>query len=403
MKKLRKTWRFAMKGVDLSIITAFMLLSLIGVVMIYSASMVAASKGSLTGGIPVSSHHFMQRQMLYLILGLGILLFSLFIKIDIFKNAKVQQLMLFGTFALLILTLLIGKEINGSKNWLNLGFFNLQSSELLKLASIFYFSYIIDRRISKQQHAKMTHLTAPLLLLGIGLVLVLLQGDLGGTMLTVAIIACILLYSDIKNKVKLQILSAASAPIIIYLIYTLLFDFKNIYRLKRIHVFLDPFKYENSEGYQLTNALVSIGNGGLFGKGLGNGVSKLGYLPEPHTDFIFTVISEELGLMGVLLILGLYGFIVYKALLYANRTSNHFYRLICVGIGSYIFIQAFVNIAGVSGLIPLTGVTLPLLSYGGSSMLSISFAFAALLMTTRQINLENKSQNQSIHTPMLTN
>ncbi|PTK55808.1 cell division protein FtsW, partial [Staphylococcus nepalensis] len=147
-------------------------------------------------------------------------------------------------------------------------------------------------------------------------------------------------------------------------------------------------------GYQLTSALISIGNGGLFGKGLGNGVSKLGYLPEPHTDFIFTVLSEELGLIGVLIVLGLYGLIVVKSLIYANRTSNHFYKLICIGIGSYIFIQAFVNIGGVSGTIPLTGVTLPLLSYGGSSMLSVSIAFAALIMTTRKINRERTAHTK---------
>jgi len=150
--------------------------------------------------------------------------------------------------------------------------------------------------------------------------------------------------------------------------------------MKRIKVVLDPFKYENSDGYQLTNALVSIGNG----------ILKLGYLPEPHTDFIFTVISEELGLIGVLLILLMYGFIILKGFIYANKTRNHFYKLICVGVVSYLFMQVFVNIGGVSGLIPLTGVTLPLLSYGGSSMLSISIALGILLAVIREIKKETK-------------
>ncbi|MDN6063108.1 MAG: FtsW/RodA/SpoVE family cell cycle protein, partial [Staphylococcus simulans] len=350
--------------------------------------------GSFTGGYPVASKHFMKRQAIYFVIGLIIIFFSLFVRIDFFKSPNVQLVMLLVTFGLLALTLLIGKEINGSKNWLNLGFFSLQSSEFLKLASIFYFSYIIDRRLSRQRDYQINHLIPPLLLLGFGLVLVLLQGDLGGTMLTVVIIGCVLLYSDIKNKIKVQIFGIALLPVAMYLIYTLLFDTKNIYRIKRIAVFLNPFKYENNEGYQLTSALISIGNGGLFGKGLGNGVSKLGYLPEPHTDFIFTVLSEELGLIGVLIVLGLYGLIVVKSLIYANRTSNHFYKLICIGIGSYIFIQAFVNIGGVSGTIPLTGVTLPLLSYGGSSMLSVSIAFAALIMTTRKINRERTAHTK---------
>lgn len=397
MKKYLRALRNATKGVDLSLIVTFILLGLIGIVMVYSASMVPASKGSLTGGYPVASNHFMKRQAIYFVIGLIIIFFSLFVRIDFFKSPNVQLVMLLVTFGLLALTLLIGKEINGSKNWLNLGFFSLQSSEFLKLASIFYFSYIIDRRLSRQRDYQINHLIPPLLLLGLGLVLVLLQGDLGGTMLTVVIIGCILLYSDIKNKIKVQIFGIALLPVVMYLVYTLLFDTKNIYRIKRIAVFLNPFKYENNEGYQLTSALISIGNGGLFGKGLGNGVSKLGYLPEPHTDFIFTVLSEELGLIGVLIVLGLYGLIVVKSLIYANRTSNHFYKLICIGIGSYIFIQAFVNIGGVSGTIPLTGVTLPLLSYGGSSMLSVSIAFAALIMTTRKINRERKARPK-LHT-----
>src|SRR5699024_3870308 len=123
---------------------------------------------------------------------------------------------------------------------------------------------------------------------------------------------------------------------------------------------------------------------------LGNGVAKLGYLPEPHTDFIFTVIAEELGLIGVLFILIIYAFILFKGLIYANKTHNHFYTLICVGIVSYLFIQVFVILACISGLILLTAVSLPLLSYGGSSMLSVSIAFGTLLAVTKKINEENK-------------
>lgn len=376
------------KETDLGLIISFITLGVLGVIMVYSASMVPASKGTLTGGNAIPSNYFMKRQFVFLIIGAAIIFTSFFININVLKRINVQKVIVLGTLILLLLTIIIGNEVNGSKNWINLGFFSLQSSEFLKLSSIFYLSYIIDQRLSSKQDYKLKHLMPPLGILGVGLFLVLLQGDLGGTILTVAIIACILLYSDIKGKVKLQILGITLIPTTIYLLYTLLFDAKNIYRLKRINVMLDPFKYEKDDGYQLTSALMSIGNGGLFGNGLGNGVSKLGYLPEPHTDFIFTVISEELGLIGVLIVLMIYGFILMKGLIYANKTNNHFYKLICIGVVSYLFIQVFVNLAGVSGLIPLTGVTLPLLSYGGSSMLSVSIAFAALLAVTRKINKE---------------
>lgn len=381
-----KIWE-KVKYLDFSLILCYILLGLVGVVMVYSASMVAASKGTLTNELPIKANHFMTRQLIFFVLGLGIVLFfSLFLNLNAFKRSGTQQFIVLATLALLLITVLVGKEINGSRNWINLGFFSLQSSEFLKLTSIFYLSYIIDRRLSLKIDYSVKQLIPPLALLGIGLFLVLLQGDLGGTLLTVAIIACILLYSDIKNKIKLQILGVTLVPMLLYIIYTLIFDVKNVYRLRRLQVVIDPFKYENSDGYQLTTALTSIANGGLTGRGLGNGISKLGYLPEPHTDFIFTVISEEMGLLGVVCVLIIYAVILVKGLIYANKTTDHFYKLVCIGIVSYIFVQVFINLAGVSGMIPLTGVTLPMLSYGGSSMLSISLAIGTLMAVARKIN-----------------
>ncbi|MEB7038898.1 FtsW/RodA/SpoVE family cell cycle protein [Staphylococcus gallinarum] len=378
-----------MKHLDVSLIICYVLLGVIGVIMVYSASMVSASKGSLTNGVPVAANYFMKRQFLFFIMGfLVILLISMFININAIKNVEIQKFIVLSTLALLLLTILVGKEVNGSKNWISLGIFSIQSSEFLKLASIFYLSYIIDKFLALKKDYKLRHLIPPLGVLGLGLLLVLMQGDLGGTLLTVAIIGSILLYSEIKNKIKLQILSFTAIPMLLYICYTLIFDSKNLYRLKRIQVVLDPFKYENGDGYQLTSALTSIANGGLFGKGLGNGILKRGYLPEPHTDFIFTVISEETGLIGVLFVLAIYGFILFKGLVYANRTENHFYKLICVGVVSYLFMQVFINLAGISGLIPLTGVTLPMLSYGGSSIMSVSLALGAMIAVIRKIKQE---------------
>lgn len=391
MKNILRMIKQRLKGLDYGMLISFIILGILGVVMIYSASMVSASKGALTGGVSIESNYFMKRQFIFLIMGIVVVIFiALCININFFKSVHIQKLMVIGTLCLLLITILIGKEINGSRNWINLGIFSLQSSEFLKLASIFYLSYIINQRVRSRKDYQLKHMLPPLAILGIGLLLVLMQGDLGGTLLTVAIIGCILIYSDIKNKIKFQIMGITLVPLVIYGIYTLIFDSKNLYRLKRIKVMLDPFKYEDNDGYQLTSALTSIGNGGLTGKGLGNGIAKLGYLPEPHTDFIFTVISEELGLLGVLFTLTIYGYLLVKGLIYANKTNNQFYKLICVGVVSYIFMQVFINLAGVSGIIPLTGVTLPLLSYGGSSMLSISIAFGALLAVARRINNERK-------------
>lgn len=391
MLKIIKRFKARFKYLDLGILCCFIILSIIGVIMVYSASMVSASKGSLTGGASIEANFFMKRQYIFAIVGFILMLFiSLYFNINALKKANTQKFLVLSTIVLLFLTLLIGKDVNGSRNWINLGLFSVQSSEFLKLVAIFYLAFILDKRLTNKRDYKIKNLVPPLGILGVGLVLVLMQGDLGGMLLSVAIIASILMYSDIKNKIKIQILAVTSIPTLIYIFYTLVFDSKNLYRMKRIKVVLDPFKYENGDGYQLTNALVSISNGGIFGRGLGNGILKLGYLPEPHTDFIFTVISEELGLVGVLLILCMYGYIIFKGFIYANRTNNHFYKLICIGVVSYLFMQIFINMGGVSGLIPLTGITLPLLSYGGSSMLSVSIALGSMLAVIREIKKEER-------------
>ena len=390
MYKIRfKNYNKINKNVDKSILFCYLILGIIGIIFIYSASMVPARMGSLTNGNIINSNHFMVRQSIFLFVGTLIVLFiAYFVDIDALKAKAFQQFIIIGVIILLIITLILGSEINGSKNWLNLGFFSIQTSEVLKLASIIYLSYIIDKKMSQARIYNIKTLLPPLFMLGFGLVLILVQGDLGGTILNIGIILFILMYSDIKNIVKIQLFSSISLPFVIYLIYTLIFDTKNTYRLNRIKVIMEPFKYENGEGYQLSNSLLAIGNGGVTGQGMGNGIMKLGYLPEPHTDFIFSVLAEEAGLIGVIAVIALYMYITFKGIIYANTTKNNYYKIICIGVVSYLFLQVFINLAGISGIIPLTGVTLPLLSYGGSSLLSISVAFGLLLATTKKINME---------------
>ena len=156
----------------------------------------------------------------------------------------------------------------------------------------------------------------------------------------------------------------------------------------RFSTLTNPFSNEEGTGYHISNSLIAIGNGGLFGRGLGNSIMKLGYLPEPHTDFIFSIIAEELGLIGCVVVIGLLFFIVYRAFELANKTNSYFYKLVCVGIASYIGSQTFVNLGGISGTIPLTGVPLPFISFGGSSMISLSIAMGLLLITAKQIKIE---------------
>lgn len=379
------------KYIDFTLLIAYIILCFIGLVMVYSASMVAATKGSLTGGVPVAGNYFFIRQLMYCIVGFGIVFFmSYFMHINILKNKRVQQIMIFSVFGLLVLTLLVGTEINGSTSWLNLGFMNLQASEILKVVMILYLSFIIDKRRNRLKQFKLA-LMMPLFLIGTCIGLVLLQNDTGQALLLCMIVLCIFAYSGIGIKAILKWSGPILAGVVLLVVVSIVFKggILSQHQADRFHVMENPFNYESGIGYHLANSLLAIGNGGLFGKGLGNGVMKLGYLPEPHTDFIFAVISEELGLVGVLFIIGLLMFIVYKGFLYAGLTDSFFFKLVCVGISSYIGVQTFVNLGGISGAIPLTGVPLPFMTFGGSSMISLSIATGILLLTAKQIKIDN--------------
>lgn len=379
------------KYIDFTLLIAYIILCFIGLVMVYSASMVAATKGSLTGGIPVAGNYFFIRQLMYCIVGFGIVFFmSYFMHINILKNKRVQQIMIFSVFGLLVLTLLIGTEINGSTSWINLGFMNLQASEILKVVMILYLSFIIDKRRNRLKQFKLA-LMMPLFLIGTCIGLVLLQNDTGQALLLCMIVLCVFAYSGIGIKAILKWSGPILAGVVLLIVFSIVFKggILSQHQADRFHVMENPFNYESGIGYHLANSLLAIGNGGLFGKGLGNGVMKLGYLPEPHTDFIFAVIAEELGLVGVLFIIGLLMFIVYKGFLYAGLTDSFFFKLVCVGISSYIGVQTFVNLGGISGAIPLTGVPLPFMTFGGSSMLSLSIAIGILLLTAKQIKIDN--------------
>lgn len=379
------------KYIDFTLLIAYIILCFIGLVMVYSASMVAATKGSLTGGVPVAGNYFFIRQLMYCIVGFGLVFFmSYFMHINILKNKRVQQIMIFSVFGLLVLTLLIGTEINGSTSWINLGFMNLQASEILKVVIILYLSFIIDKRRNRLKQFKLA-LMMPLFLIGTCIGLVLLQNDTGQALLLCMIVLCVFAYSGIGIKAILKWSGPILAGVVLLIVFSIVFKggILSQHQADRFHVMENPFNYESGIGYHLANSLLAIGNGGLFGKGLGNGVMKLGYLPEPHTDFIFAVIAEELGLVGVLFIIGLLMFIVYKGFLYAGLTDSFFFKLVCVGISSYIGVQTFVNLGGISGAIPLTGVPLPFMTFGGSSMLSLSIAIGILLLTAKQIKIDN--------------
>ncbi|MFQ3801413.1 FtsW/RodA/SpoVE family cell cycle protein [Staphylococcus equorum] len=376
------------KYIDYPLVITYILLCLIGLVMVYSASMVAATKGSLTGGVPVTGTYFYTRQLMYVIMSLILVFFmAFFMNVKFLESIKFQKWMMMIMVALLVATLLVGSNINGSKSWLNLGFMNLQASELLKIAIIVYIPYMIEKKRPKVfKNPKL--LTSPIILASFCIALVLLQRDVGQTLLILIIFFSIIFYAGIgvQKSLKYGLMILFGVVIIggLFLLLGLVPD----YLTARFSTLTNPFSNEEGTGYHISNSLIAIGNGGLFGRGLGNSIMKLGYLPEPHTDFIFSIIAEELGLIGCVVVIGLLFFIVYRAFELANKTNSYFYKLVCVGIASYIGSQTFVNLGGISGTIPLTGVPLPFISFGGSSMISLSIAMGLLLITAKQIKIE---------------
>ncbi|PTF95725.1 cell division protein FtsW [Staphylococcus chromogenes] len=394
MKHLLRYILRSSKYIDFPLLITYLALCFIGLTMVYSASMVAATRGTLTGGVPVSGTYFYTRQLIYVIVGFLIVFFIAYLlNVKVLKKPKFQVGMMGIILLLLLATLVIGSEINGSRSWIRLGFMNLQVSELLKIAIILYVPYIIERKRPQIQRDPTTILW-PILFVGFMIGLVLLQKDVGQTLLISAIFFSIILYSGIgvKNFLRIGFFSLLGLFVVIIIIVVFRINILPTYLTARFSALENPFNFEDGIGYHLANSLLAIGNGGLFGRGLGNSIMKLGYLPEPHTDFIFAIIAEELGLLGVLIVLGLLFFIVYRAFELASRTSSYFYKLVCVGIASYIGFQTFVNLGGISGLIPLTGVPLPFISFGGSSMLSLSVAMGLLLIVSKQIRYEQARQ-----------
>lgn len=382
------------KFIDYPLLVTYVILCLIGLVMVYSASMVAATKGTLTGGAEVSGTYFYTRQLLYVIMSFAIVFFMAFImNVKILKQPNVQKWMMIGIFVLLLITLVIGKNINGSKSWINLGFMNLQASELLKIAIILYLPFMIEKKMPAVRN-KIKLISAPIILVASCVALVFLQKDVGQTLLILIIFFSIMFYAGIgvHNVLKYGVMVAIAGILISVLV--LIAGLLPSYLEARFSILTNPFSAESGTGYHISNSLMAIGNGGLFGRGLGNSIMKLGYLPEPHTDFIFAVICEELGLVGGLFVILLEFFIVYRAFQLANKTNSYFYKLVCVGIASYIGSQTFVNLGGISATIPLTGVPLPFISFGGSAMISLSIAMGLLLITAKQIKMDEKRAKQ---------
>ncbi|MEJ9226663.1 MULTISPECIES: FtsW/RodA/SpoVE family cell cycle protein [Priestia] len=372
-----------LKCYDYKFIAALIVLSLIGLIMVYSASMVTA-----ISRYGVSGDYFYKKQKLALIAGFTLFTLAAIVPYKIYQEKAVLKFLLGVTISLLILVLAFGHTAGNAQSWFKIGPIAIQPLEITKLTLIIYLAAVFANKQEYINDLKRSILPPMVVVLFICF-LIILQPDYGGALLILGTVAAIVLCSGISKKSILKISLLGLIGTLVMLTVLLVTGNMDLLfspgRLARFTGFLHPFENQQGDGYQLVNSYVAIGNGGILGMGLGQGVQKTGYLPESHTDFIMAIIAEELGFWGVLLVLGLLFFIIFKGLKTAIKCRDPFGALLAIGISVMIAVQVFVNLGAVTGLLPITGVTLPFISFGGSSLTLLMLA-AGILTNVSMFN-----------------
>ncbi|MCG6908974.1 MAG: putative lipid II flippase FtsW [Deltaproteobacteria bacterium] len=350
---------------DVTLLFAVLFLVGIGIVMVYSASSALALKRF------GSDYYFLKKQALFSLAGIIALVVCSHVPFRIYRLLTYPLLLTALVLLVAVQIPSLGISAGGSFRWLQIGSLSFQPSEFARLALIIYLAYSLSK---KQEMIKnfsvgfMPHV----IVLGMFTILILMQPDFG----SVAILASIAWMMMFVGGVRILHLLSALLLILPLAYYFML---SAEYRVRRILSFLDPWQYPTDEGYQIVHSLMAFGTGGIWGTGIGKGYQKLFYLPEPHTDFIFSVIGEELGLWGALFIIGIYALILWRGIHIARHADDTFGTYLATGIIAAIAMQVCVNMGVTLGLLPTKGLTLPFLSYGGTSLL-INMASIGILM-----------------------
>ncbi|MFJ7933012.1 FtsW/RodA/SpoVE family cell cycle protein [Sporosarcina sp. NPDC096371] len=376
-----------LRNFDFPLFFVYLLLCLFGLVAIYSASMVWAV--SEYGYEP---DHFYIGQLRNLALAIPAFFLASLFPYQNYKRKGVMASALIVMFLFLFLVHVIGFGGDvGAQSWIALPIGNIQPSELAKLVIIVYFASVFAKKYEAGTIDNLNQaIVPPVIILAIAVASIMTETDIGASIIIIAAALSVLAASGIKKQTFIKmigIVSIALVPVVIGMYFAWDFIMTDS-RKGRLLAYLNPFDYALGSGFQVTNGYIAIGNGGLQGLGLGNSVQKLGYLPEPHTDVIMAVISEEMGLIGAIIVIGGLGFIVMRALWIALQARDPHARMLAAGVGSLIGIQSFVNLGGLTGLIPLTGVTLPFISYGGTSIILLSLSLGILMNVSMFVKYE---------------
>jgi len=356
------------KRIDPLIVAITLALSLGGLVMVFSASGVMAENKF------TNSTYYLQRQIVWMLLGFGVLLVGSLIDYGQWK--RWVPMMVGGCVAGLLLVLAVGPQINGARRWLALGFFSIQPTEMAKLAVVLYLAAFLSnphRRVTDWKRGFLP----PVAIVGMICGLILVEPDLGSTV----VISLVFVGMMYLSGARVRHLAYLGLPMVVGLLSLI---WMSPERWERMTTFMNPFEDREGAGYQLVQSILALENGGLFGVGLGQGKQKLLYLPEGHTDFVLALVGEELGLIGTSGLLALFAILVFKGFRVAALAPDLFGRYLALGITMLLGIQALINAGVVSGMLPTKGLTLPLVSYGGSSMLVTMLAIGILLSIARQ-------------------
>jgi len=377
-------WKEQRFYVDTLLLTASLGLLLFGYIMVTSASLHLGEK------LADDSFYFPKHQLIHIAIGLAAALFVASRSLEFWQKWSIP--LLFVGMGLLVIVLVpgLGKSVNGSVRWLNILGLRIQVSEVFKLVAVIFMSSYITRRLELVRRS-VTGVLYPLALLGVADLLLLKEPDFGSVVVVMATALGMLFLAGARMWLFIVLIALAGAGGS-WLIYS------SSYRLKRVLSFIDPWADPLNSGFQLTQALIAFGRGEWFGVGLGSSVQKLFYLPEAHTDFLFSVIGEELGLLGASFVILLFCAIVWRAFVIgrlAARSNKLFASYLAYGLGIWFGLQAIINMGVNMGMLPTKGLTLPLMSYGGGSMIIMSSALAILFRIRSEVVGANLSSARS--------
>jgi len=377
------TLKGKLKGYDFILLLTPVLLASFGVVMVYSSSMVSATMDGL------GSTFYLKRQLMWFVLSL--IVFGLTALFPYQKYRRYLKIILFLSFISLVMVLLVGKNVNNAIRSISILGFNIQPSEIVKISIIMYTAYIYSKKQDVIRSFR-AGVVKPVVFVAIIIGLIVMQPDLGTSLVIASVMLIMMISAGVRFKHFITLSFIGGVLLTPFVYFT---DFVTSTRRERFSAVISPFSDADESGFQLIQSYLAIGGGDPMGEGLGQSIQKLGYLWGAHTDFIMAIIAEELGVIGVVVVILAYIIMMWKGLDVAKKCRDGFGSLLAIGLTSMISVQAIINLGAISGMLPITGITLPFISYGGSSLLACMMAMGILNNIAQSTNndLEEASTN----------